>query len=83
MHDPSQDLLRNAYTGKLLELLATGERLAQLQKEADTLPKILLTNRQLCDVELLLNGGFTPLKGFLNKEDYEGYSSLFGCTTAA
>ena len=31
---------------------------------------IVLSNRQLCDLEMILNGGFAPLKGFLNKEDY-------------
>jgi len=66
------DLLKNAHTSPLRELLATGERLAQLRKEVDSLPRLILTNRQVCDVELLLNGGFTPLNGFLNKEDYEG-----------
>ena len=30
-----------------------------------------LTERQLCDIELLLNGAFSPLDGFLNKEDYD------------
>ena len=31
---------------------------------------ITLTEKQLCDLEMLLNGGFSPLKGFLNKNDY-------------
>src|SRR3990167_4996466 len=31
----------------------------------------LLTPRQLCDVELLLNDGFAPLCGFLSQQDYE------------
>lgn len=31
----------------------------------------VLTERQFCDIELLLNGGFAPLKGFLNKDDYQ------------
>lgn len=35
------------------------------------LPKFHLTERQLCDLELLLNGGFSPLQGFLNEEDYK------------
>ena len=30
-----------------------------------------LTDRQLCDLELLLNGGFSPLSGFLTEVDYE------------
>ena len=30
-----------------------------------------LTERQLCDIELLLNGAFSPLEGFLGKKDYE------------
>ena len=30
-----------------------------------------LTERQLCDIELLLNGAFSPLDGFLNREDYD------------
>ncbi|MEM8815395.1 MAG: bifunctional sulfate adenylyltransferase/adenylylsulfate kinase [Pseudomonadota bacterium] len=30
-----------------------------------------LTERQLCDIELLLNGAFSPLDGFLNQADYE------------
>ena len=30
-----------------------------------------LTERQLCDIELLLNGAFSPLEGFLNQDDYD------------
>jgi sulfate adenylyltransferase len=30
-----------------------------------------LTERQLCDIELLLNGAFSPLDGFLNRDDYD------------
>ncbi len=44
---------------------------AALAAEAGDLPEWNLTHRQLCDVELLLNGGFSPLEGFLSRDDYE------------
>eukprot|EP00621_Florenciella_sp_RCC1693_P013493 CAMPEP_0182528046 /NCGR_PEP_ID=MMETSP1323-20130603/4250_1 /TAXON_ID=236787 /ORGANISM="Florenciella parvula, Strain RCC1693" /LENGTH=415 /DNA_ID=CAMNT_0024737115 /DNA_START=52 /DNA_END=1299 /DNA_ORIENTATION=+ len=31
---------------------------------------IQLNPRQLCDVELITNGGFSPLTGFMNEDDY-------------
>jgi sulfate adenylyltransferase len=38
----------------------------KLATEAETLPAIVLTERQLCDLELLLSGGFSPLEGMLD-----------------
>ncbi len=32
---------------------------------------LTLTQRQLCDLELILNGGFSPLNRFMNKKDYD------------
>jgi len=32
--------------------------------------EVQLNARQLCDVELIANGGFSPLKGFMNEEEY-------------
>jgi sulfate adenylyltransferase len=29
-----------------------------------------MTQRQLCDLELILNGGFSPLEGFMTEADY-------------
>lgn len=53
------------------ELLATPERTAELRKEALRLPSWDLTQKQVWDIELLLNGAFSPLKSFLNKTDFE------------
>lgn len=36
----------------------------------------LLSQRQLCDLELILNGGFSPLEGFMGRADYEKLVSL-------
>lgn len=50
--------------GVLKDLLARdAPRKAELETEAETLPALVLTERQLCDLELLLNGGFSPLEG--------------------
>ena len=43
----------------------------KLKAEANNYPSWQLTNRQLCDLELILNDGFQPLNGFLSKNDYE------------
>jgi len=42
----------------------------QLLAESATLGSIVLTDRQLCDLELIISGGFSPLEGFLNQKDY-------------
>ncbi|KAK6063000.1 sulfate adenylyltransferase [Seiridium cupressi] len=59
--------------GVLKDLLARdAHRHDELSAEAETLPAITLTERQLCDLELILNGGFSPLEGFMNEADYNG-----------
>lgn len=50
--------------GVLKDLLARdAPHHAELAAEAETLPAIVLTDRQLCDLELIMNGGFSPLEG--------------------
>ncbi|KAG8882704.1 Sulfate adenylyltransferase [Tulasnella sp. 331] len=41
-----------------------------LRAESETLRSLVLTERQLCDLELILNGGFSPLEGFMTEDDY-------------
>ena len=53
------------------DLLVPASEQPSLKKEAFAYPSWTLTERQICDLELLLNGGFSPLKGFLNKADYD------------
>ena len=54
------------------ELYVSYESAQKLKTEAADLPSIDLTPRQICDLELLMNGGFNPLKGFLSEADYNG-----------
>jgi sulfate adenylyltransferase len=54
------------------ELYVSYESAQKLKAEAGNLPSWDLTQRQVCDLELLMNGGFHPLKGFLTEADYDG-----------
>lgn len=50
--------------GVLKDLLARdASRHNELAAEAATLRAIVLTERQLCDLELIMSGGFSPLEG--------------------
>ncbi len=59
------------YQGSLINGVVASAEALLLQERLGTLPSWTLTPRQLCDVELLLNGGFSPLNGFLSQADYE------------
>ncbi len=54
------------------ELYVNAETAAKLKIDAAEMPSWDLTQRQLCDLELLMNGGFHPLKGFMSRADYDG-----------
>lgn len=59
------------YGDRLVELLVDEERAKSLKELALDLPDIVLNDRQLCDLELLATGAFSPLEGFMNRADYE------------
>ena len=62
--------------GVLKDLIARdAPRRQELSEEAEKLPAVVLNDRQLCDLELILNGGFSPLEGFMNEKDYNGLVS--------
>jgi len=58
--------------GTLKNLMANKERAAELKRLSRDWPSWDLTPRHICDLELLLNGSFSPLEGFMTKGDYEG-----------
>lgn len=58
--------------GELIDLMATSDRSAELKAHSREWPSWDLTARQLCDLELLMSGGFSPLRGFMTRADYEG-----------
>jgi len=59
------------HDGSLVNLLVDDERAAILKDIVLNLADVTLNDRQLCDLELLANGAFSPLKGFMTRSDYE------------
>jgi sulfate adenylyltransferase len=56
----------------IADLYAPQSTAEALKHRAAALPSWDLTARQVCDLELLMNGGFYPLKGFHTEADYMG-----------
>lgn len=69
-HDTSFELIL-PHGGLLKDLYLSGQAVAEEKKKAQEYVSWDLTPRQICDIELLLNGAFSPLEGFLGKDDYE------------
>ncbi len=57
--------------GKLIDLITDEERTNVLQDLSLHIPSVALSERQLCDLELLMTGAFSPLSGFMSNPDYE------------
>jgi sulfate adenylyltransferase len=59
------------YGGKLVNLVVDDKEREELLARAPKLSSIKITMRNLCDLELLATGGFSPLTTFMGKADYE------------
>ncbi|MFQ6105197.1 MAG: sulfate adenylyltransferase [Candidatus Glassbacteria bacterium] len=57
--------------GKLLPKLLTGERLEEERKRAGTMKKVMMTSRETSDLVMMAMGAFSPLDGFMGREDYQ------------
>jgi len=62
---------KEPHGGELKNLYLPADEAAAEKQAAREYASWDLTERQLCDLELLLNGAFSPLEGFLGKDDYE------------
>ena len=56
---------------KLVRLLVDPDRAEELKQTSGGFPSLTLSQRQMCDLELLLNGAFTPLTGFMGQAAYQ------------
>lgn len=65
------DALIPPHGGRLVNLIAGPDRARELRAASNTWSSWDLTPRQLCDLELLAVGAFSPLTGFMTRRDYE------------
>jgi len=66
-----QTELNSPYGGELIDLVVKGEEYEELLEKSSRLPSIQISQRALCDLELLATGAFSPLDRFMGKADYE------------
>jgi sulfate adenylyltransferase len=59
------------YGGKLVDLMVPEAELAEARAYAGTLPSIRISERAVCDLELLAVGGFSPLDRFMGQADHQ------------
>ena len=64
------DHLVTPYQGELKNLLLDDDESKRLAVDSETFVNITLSQRQQCDLEMLLNGALSPLTGFMTEEVY-------------
>jgi len=64
------DLIR-PHGGSLVNRVITGDGARALAQEAARLPKVTLSAKQSCDLEMIGIGAFSPLTGFMGRSDFE------------
>ncbi|MHC4473880.1 MAG: sulfate adenylyltransferase, partial [Planctomycetota bacterium] len=65
------DHLIAPHGGRLVDLMAAPDRADELRSASRDWTSLSLSPRQVCDLELLMNGALSPLDGFLGREDYD------------
>jgi len=59
------------YGGQLVDLMVPADALADVKAHASTLPSLQVSERIVCDLELLATGAFSPLDRFMGQADYQ------------
>jgi len=65
------DHLISPHGSRLMDLVVDQDRAAEIREESRDWPSVDLGPRQLCDLELLINGGYSPLDGYLGAADHQ------------
>jgi ATP sulfurylase/adenylyl-sulfate kinase len=68
--EPRKRGLVTPHGGELVDRIVRGEARERLAERAASLPRLTLDERGASDLELLGNGAYSPLKGFMTPRDY-------------
>ena len=63
--------LTNQHGNQLVNLLIDTDKMDDLKNQSEQFPSITLNKRQLCDLEMLINGALSPLTGYMDKKTYD------------
>ncbi|MEG3594621.1 MAG: bifunctional sulfate adenylyltransferase/adenylylsulfate kinase [Chloroflexota bacterium] len=67
----SNNNLITPYGEKLVNLIANEEEIADLKNLATELNSVQISERSMCDFEMMSTGAFSPLDRFMNQADYQ------------
>lgn len=59
------------YGDELVNLLVSSDKVAELSQYAGRLPSVRLSDRAVCDLEMLAVGAFSPLNSFMGQADHQ------------
>ncbi|MBO0352299.1 sulfate adenylyltransferase, partial [Phormidium pseudopriestleyi FRX01] len=57
--------------GHLINRIVSPAQKQEFLAQAETMPRLQLSDRALCDLILIAIGGFSPLTGFMDQKDYD------------
>jgi sulfate adenylyltransferase len=75
--------LISPYGGKLVDLLAPHQEREDLKAHASTLPSLQISDRAVCDLEMLAIGAFSPLDRFMGQADHQAVLDTMRLATGA
>jgi sulfate adenylyltransferase len=71
LNSTETSILISPYGEQLIDLLVSSEEIEDLKAYANALPSTTLSDRSVCDLELMATGAFSPLDRFMGQSDYE------------
>ena len=67
----AENRIISPYGGTLVDLMVPATERETLRVHAASLPSLQLSDRSVCDLELLATGAFSPLDRFMGQADYQ------------